>query len=54
MSRERQRANKRKGVIEKALEKKNIYGYNDPTAYEAVKNIIDSERKAVKQHSRSI
>lgn len=43
-SREKTRANKRK---EKQLERVNGYGINDPTPYEAVKEIINKNRKGV-------
>ena len=53
MSRAKQRANRKikaheisLGIHEEPIDKRNFYGIQDPTPYEAVKNIIRKERKA--------
>lgn len=42
-NREKTRANKRK---EQMLNRRNLYLVDDPTPYEAVKSIIEKERKS--------
>lgn len=43
-SRVKTRANKKMGKIEEAVDKRNYYGFNDPTPYIAVLNIRNEER----------
>ena len=46
-NREKQRENRR--LKSELLDRKDICGINDPTPYEAVKKIIRTSRKTVKQ-----
>ena len=48
-NRNRQRINR--SIKEEMLNPINAYGAKDPTAYEAVKAIINKERALAKQHS---
>lgn len=41
----RYRENKKKRKLEENLSKKNDFGFNDPTAYKAVKNIVRQQKK---------
>jgi len=51
----RYRENKKRRKIEEALERKNSFGYQDLTAYQAVKNIIerDKQNRGEKHENRS-
>jgi len=46
MSREVQRANRRKKYQEQRLDSKNAFGISDPTAKKAIDSIIEKERES--------
>ena len=49
-SRKKQRENRRMKAKEEKIEFRNMYGYQDPTPYMAVRNIMAAQKTASVQH----
>lgn len=49
-SRKKQRENRRMKAKEEKIEFRNMYGYQDPTPYLAVRNIMAAQKTASVQH----